>query len=86
MTPEPPTADPADRARHEPLYDMDPRTGLSIEMFFADRSLETFGRVGAGWYWWHRRRGAAPDGARIGPFATRYAAYRNAMVTARVFS
>ena len=33
---------------HEPLYDVDPRTGASIEVFYADRALETFGRCGAG--------------------------------------
>ena len=38
-------------AAHEPLFDIDPRTGTSIEVFFADRALETFGRCGAGWFW-----------------------------------
>ena len=37
-------------AAHEPLYDIDPRTGSSIEVFFADRTMETFGRCGAGWF------------------------------------
>jgi len=31
------------RARHEPLFDTHPMTGASIEVFYADRSLETFG-------------------------------------------
>jgi len=74
------------RDRHEPLCDIIPRTGVDIEVFFSDRTMETFGRVGAGWFWWRRRRGFAPEGERTGPFATSYAAYRNAMVTARVFS
>jgi hypothetical protein len=43
-------------AAHEPLYDIDPQTGATIEVFYADRSLETFGRCGAGWFWWPRRR------------------------------
>jgi len=64
---------------HEPLFDIDPRTGASIEVFYADRALETFGRVGAGWFWCSRRRGFAPDGPPTGPFATSYAAYRHAM-------
>ena len=64
---------------HEPLYDILPLTGLSIEVFYADRTLETFGRGGAGWFWWPRRRGSSPDGSPIGPFATSYAAYRHAM-------
>jgi hypothetical protein len=64
---------------HDPLYDIDPRTGATIEIFYADRTLETFGRSGAGWFWWSRRRGFSPDGPPAGPFATSYAAYRHAM-------
>jgi hypothetical protein len=69
------------RAAHEPLFDVHPRTGASIEVFYADRRLETFGRHGAGWFWWPRRGGFAPDAAAVGPFATSYAAYRNAMIS-----
>ena len=47
---------------HEPLYDIDPRTGASIEVFYADRTLETFGRYGAGWFWCSRQRGYPPWG------------------------
>jgi hypothetical protein len=36
-------------AAHEPLYDIDPRTGISIEVFYSDPSLDTFGRGCAGW-------------------------------------
>jgi hypothetical protein len=68
-------------AAHEPLYDIDPRTGDAIEVFYADRELETFGRCGAGWFWWSRRRGFSPDRPPTGPFATSYAAYRHAMTT-----
>jgi hypothetical protein len=67
------------RARREPLYDINPRTGVSFEVFFSDRTLETFGRCGSGWFWWSRRRGFSPDGSPTGPFATSYAAYRHAM-------
>jgi hypothetical protein len=67
---------------HDPLYDVDPRTGASIEVFYADRALETFGRCGAGWFWCARRRGYPPEGRSTGPFATSYAAYRHAMNTA----
>ena len=66
-------------ARLETLYDIHPLTGISIEVFYADRTLETFGRGGRGWFWWPRRRGFSPEGARTGPFATSYAAYRHAM-------
>ena len=68
-------------ARHEPLFDVDPRTGASIEVFYTDRSLETFGRCGPGWFWWSRRRGCSPNGSPTGPFATSYAAYRHALGT-----
>jgi hypothetical protein len=69
-------------ARYEPLYDIDPRTGTSIEVFYADSALETFGWQGAGWFWCSRGRGFAPAAAAIGPFATSYAAYRHAMMAA----
>jgi hypothetical protein len=54
-------------------------TGVSIEVFYADRSLESFGRRGAGWYWCQQRRGFAADGPAIGPFATSHSAYRDAL-------
>jgi hypothetical protein len=67
------------RARHEPLYDVHPTTGASIEVFYADRALETFGRCGAGWFYWARRRGFSPAAPATGPFATSYSAYRHAI-------
>jgi hypothetical protein len=65
--------------QREPLFDVDPRTGATIEIFYADRRLETFGRSGAGWFWCSRQRGFAPGSPQTGPFATSYAAYRHAM-------
>jgi len=62
------------RAEHrlrEAFFDIQPVTGISIEVFYADRSLETFGRGGAGWFWWPRRRAFAPDCPAYGPFPTR---------------
>ena len=50
------------RAAHEPLYDINPQTGATIEVFYADRALETFGWKGAGWFWWSRRQGHSPAG------------------------
>jgi hypothetical protein len=44
----PRTPNPTQRA---PLYDINPQTGASIEVFYAGRTLETFGRCGAGWFW-----------------------------------
>jgi hypothetical protein len=67
-------------ARREPLCDINPQTGVSFEVFYSDRTLETFGRGGGGWFWWSRRRGSAPEGPATGPFATSYAAYRHAIL------
>ena len=72
-------SNPRQHARREPLYDVNPRTGASIEVFYADRTLETFGRCGAGWFWQSRRRGFSPNGPPTGPFVTSYAAYRHAL-------
>jgi hypothetical protein len=66
------------RAAYEPLYDMDPQTGASIEVFFADRVLAASFGVRCGWFWWQCQRGGLPDGLPTGPFATSYAAYRDA--------
>jgi hypothetical protein len=74
------------RAEHQPLYDINPATGVSIEVFYSDRTLETFGRDGCGWFWWPRRRGCSPDGSPSGPFATSYAAYRHAIKFGCVFA
>jgi hypothetical protein len=71
------------RPRREPLFDVHPQTGISIEVFYADRTLETFSRGGAGWFWWSRRRGFSPEGSATGPFSTSYAAYRHAVKRAR---
>ena len=65
----------------EPLFDVHPLTRVSIEVFYSDRTLETFGRRGAGWFWWPRQRGCSPDSPATGPFATSYAAYRHVMTT-----
>jgi len=73
---------PRQHARYEPLYDINPRTGVSIEVFYMDRTLETFGRCGPAWFWWPRRRGFSPDSPAIGPFSTSYSAYRHAMTAA----
>jgi len=61
------------------LFDIDLQTGASMEVFYADRTMETFGSCGAGWFWWSRRRGFWPDGPATGPFTTSYAAYRDGM-------
>jgi hypothetical protein len=68
--------------KYGPIFDVDPLTGASIEVFCADRTLESFGREGAGWFWWPRRRGFAPEGPARGPFPTDYSAYRHAATSA----
>src|SRR5271165_4142931 len=65
--------------KYGPIFDVHPLTGVSIEVFWADTTLETFGRRGAGWFWHFRRRGFAPKGPAHGPFPTSYAAYRDAL-------
>jgi hypothetical protein len=50
------TSNHRQRAEHEPLFDVHPLTGISIEVFYSDRTLKTFGRIGAGWFWWSRQR------------------------------
>jgi hypothetical protein len=52
------------RAAHEPLYDINPATGASFEVFYSDRTLVTFGRGGSGWFWWSRRRDFSPETVR----------------------
>jgi hypothetical protein len=80
MAPQTLAAAPGRPARCEPFFDVHPQTGATIEVFYGDRSLETFGRCGAGWFWWPRRRGFPPTGSATGPFPTSYAAYRHALV------
>jgi hypothetical protein len=70
--------------KHAPFFDVDPVTGRSIEVFYADQTLETFGKRGAGWFWHARRRRFAPEGPAHGPFPTGYSAYRNAALSAAV--
>jgi hypothetical protein len=72
-------SDPATKAAFEPLYDIHPRTGATIEVFYADRALAaSFGVRSGGWLWWSCERGGAPSDP-VGPFPTNYAAYRDAL-------
>jgi hypothetical protein len=65
----------------EPLYDTDPLTGATVEVFYAHRALaESFG-AHAGWFWWVWPVGGLPDGRPNGPYATSYGAYREAMIS-----
>jgi hypothetical protein len=67
------------QGKHEAIFDFHPVTGASFEVFYADRTLDSFGWSGAGWYWHFRRRGFAPTGPVRGPFATSYRGYRDAL-------
>ncbi len=72
-------SDPKRRTAYEPLYDIDPETGASVEIFYADRALATsFGTRGAGWFWWSCQPACLP-GVVAGPFADNYLAYRDAL-------
>ena len=74
------TSKSAPYPQHEPFYDVDPRTGASVEVFYADRVLaESFGARGAGWFWWSCPSGSLPQELPTGPFGTSYAAYREAL-------
>jgi hypothetical protein len=69
----------SDRKRgtaHEPLYDIDPRTGATLEIFYADRALAASFGAPAGWFWWSCERDF-PPGPATGPFANSYLAYRD---------
>ena len=70
-------SDPKRHTACEPLYDIDPQTGASVEIFYADSALAMSFGARAGWFWWECQPGFLPEGLPIGPFATSYAAYRN---------
>ena len=60
-----------------PLFDVDPTTGRSIEVFYADRALETFGKSGAGWFWHARPLGRDFSLANRQPFFSTLPANRD---------
>jgi hypothetical protein len=65
------------RAAYEPVYDVDPRTGASIEVFYADEVLAKSFGTRSGWFWWSCRHDFLLEDPPTGLFATSYAAYRN---------
>jgi hypothetical protein len=65
--------------QNEPLYDIDAKTGATVEVFWADSVLaRSFGLRGTGWCWWSCQRGCLP-GQPIGPFGSSYRAYGDAL-------
>jgi len=70
------------RGRYEPLQDVHPRTGGTIEVFYVDHALAaSFGLRGAGWAWWSCTRGLTPDAPPRGPHPSAYRAYREAVTS-----
>jgi hypothetical protein len=61
----------------EPLYDIDPHTGESLEIFYADRTLAASFRAVEGWFWWTCEPGLVPSELPTGPFTSSFAAYRD---------
>jgi hypothetical protein len=58
------------------LFEIDVRSGETIEIFYADTVVaQSFGARGAGFYW--RKRGCSPN-TPSGPFIVCLDAYRNA--------
>ena len=58
------------------FYEIDPRTGATVVVFYADGlAAQSFGARGAGFYW--RERGSA--NVPSGPFFVCLDAYRDAM-------
>jgi len=57
------------RAQHrpalEPLYDIDPETGASVEVFYADCVLAASFGVRPGWFWWTCQSGSLPVASRL---------------------
>jgi hypothetical protein len=73
-------SNPARHSIWEPMYETDPVTGGTIEIFYAHRQFAaSFGAKDGGFFWWRFKSDCLLDGPPIGPFGTSYAAYRNAM-------
>jgi hypothetical protein len=70
-------SDPKQRARYQPIYETDPRTGRVVEIFYADQVLTGMKR--AGWFWWLCKPRCPPEWPPIGPFGTSYRAYCDAL-------
>jgi hypothetical protein len=71
-------SDPKRHTAYEPLYDIDPQTGASVEIFYADGAVaRSFGTSETGWFWWTCQSGSLPHNLPTGPFTSSYRAYRN---------
>jgi hypothetical protein len=70
-------------ACRQPLYDTDPRTGATIEVFHADSLFaQAIGKRGVGWFHWSCQPGCQPS-EPAGPFGTAFRAYSDALARTR---
>jgi hypothetical protein len=63
------SSSPERRSALEPLYALDPRTGASIEVFYADAVLAKSFCRREGWFWWSCHPGSLPDAPPTGHLA-----------------
>ena len=71
-----PVTSPVERTAGCALYEIDSRSGATIEIFYADGAFaQSFGARGAGFYW--RKRDCSPD-VPTGPFIVCLNAHRDA--------
>jgi hypothetical protein len=74
------------RAEYEPLYDIDAKTGATIEVFYADRVLARSFGSREGWFHWSCQPGRLPECPPNGPFPTSYSALRDALGAHKLFA
>lgn len=75
------------RAANEPLYDIEPRTGASLEVLYADRVIaHSFDAPGPGWFWWTCQRSCLPDDLLTGPFEVAISYTATSRRTLRIFT
>jgi hypothetical protein len=67
------------RPAYEPLYDIDPHSGASIEIFYCDSMLARSFATREGWFWWTCQPGLLPNVPPVGPFGSSYLAFCDAM-------
>jgi hypothetical protein len=67
-----------ERPAHEPLYAIEPQTGATIEVFYADAVLARSFGAPTGWFWWSCVPGCLPDIPPHGPFGSSYQAFCDA--------
>ena len=53
------------RASYEPLYDFDPRTEASVEVFYADQVFAKSFDTRPGWFWWTCRPAVQQAGSAL---------------------